>query len=400
MSASRLTFSAGLAALAFAMLTGAANAQVTEAEKNAMRANCGADFVSHCPGIEPAGKEALVCLQKNIASLSPGCQTAVKETMAKPAEASAPPPAAPAPQPAAAPPMKATAAPAKKEPAATAAPAKPTAAEQEAMRAACRSDFISHCSGVTPGGKEALVCLQRNVAELSPNCKTAVSATMGTSPAPTQAKAAPGAPMAPPAAGPAGPTPQQLEAIKANCRRDYRRNCRGIPPGGPEALACLVRNTARLRPACQASVAAISAPAAPAAAIGAKPTPQQLEAVKINCRRDYRRDCRGIPPGGPEALECLVRNTARLRPACRASVAAVTQKAPAAAAPPAPVIPIARIEAIPLRERLAIVRACDREAATVCPSVDAGGGRLIICLASHPAALSPRCGRILARALR
>ena len=37
---------------------------------------------------------------------------------------------------------------------------------------------MSKCSGVTPGGKDALNCLQKNVASLAPACKTAVSATI------------------------------------------------------------------------------------------------------------------------------------------------------------------------------------------------------------------------------
>ena len=43
---------------------------------------------------------------------------------------------------------------------------------------------MSKCSGVTPGGKDALNCLQKNVASLAPACKTAVSATI---PAPAAA---------------------------------------------------------------------------------------------------------------------------------------------------------------------------------------------------------------------
>ena len=36
-----------------------------------------------------------------------------------------------------------------------------------AIRASCRSDFMANCSGVTPGGKDALECLKRNLAKLS-----------------------------------------------------------------------------------------------------------------------------------------------------------------------------------------------------------------------------------------
>ena len=53
-----------------------------------------------------------------------------------------------------------------------------TAEQHSAIQANCRGDFISTCSGVTPGGKEALQCLQKNVAALSPGCKTAVSAPL------------------------------------------------------------------------------------------------------------------------------------------------------------------------------------------------------------------------------
>jgi hypothetical protein len=35
----------------------------------------------------------------------------------------------------------------------------PSPAEVEAIRESCRSDFISHCMGVQPGGREALECL-------------------------------------------------------------------------------------------------------------------------------------------------------------------------------------------------------------------------------------------------
>src|ERR1041385_6582945 len=70
------------------------------------------------------------------------------------------------------------------------AAAQVTAAQQTAIRNSCQSDFMAKCSGVTPGSKDALTCLQKNVATLSPACKTAVSATMA-APAATAPKPAP-----------------------------------------------------------------------------------------------------------------------------------------------------------------------------------------------------------------
>ena len=40
---------------------------------------------------------------------------------------------------------------------ATAAEAQISSAQQSALKANCRSDFMSHCSGVRPGGKDALM---------------------------------------------------------------------------------------------------------------------------------------------------------------------------------------------------------------------------------------------------
>jgi len=93
----------GAALIALAALTDAATAQVTAEQQSAIRSNCRSDFMSKCSGVTPGGKDALMCLQKNIASLSPGCKTAVSATIPAPAPAEAKPAqAAPAPAPAAA----------------------------------------------------------------------------------------------------------------------------------------------------------------------------------------------------------------------------------------------------------------------------------------------------------
>ena len=59
----------------------------------------------------------------------------------------------------------------------------PSQEQIAAIRASCRSDFMANCSGVTPGGKDALECLKRNLAKLSGSCQTAVSAITPAPPA-------------------------------------------------------------------------------------------------------------------------------------------------------------------------------------------------------------------------
>jgi hypothetical protein len=350
---------------------GGAAAQLSSEQQSALRANCRGDFMSKCSGVKPGGKEALTCLQTNVSNLSAGCKAVVSSTLPKeapkevpaaaappvapppaPARATAaPPPVAPAapapvtaapPPPAApaqatvvpaapaapppAPPKAATAKPPAKpaRPAVTAAPAPPTAEEQSAMRSACRSDFMSHCSGVAPGGKEALACLQKNVGALSPSCRTVVSATIAApKPAPAVAVAAP-PPAAPP---PVAATPEQLSAVKFTCSRDFKRYCNGIQPGGPEALGCLQRNAPRLTANCRTALADIAdemPPPVPAAIAAPPPAPAAPRPSAVNavvmlraCRLDLLRHCRGIEPGGGRELACLAAHEGALTARCK-----------------------------------------------------------------------------------
>src|ERR1700744_5193614 len=52
----------------------------------------------------------------------------------------------------------------------------PSKAQKQAVKSACRSDYMAHCSSVQPGGEAALQCLAKNMSSLSPSCKSAVSA--------------------------------------------------------------------------------------------------------------------------------------------------------------------------------------------------------------------------------
>ena len=73
----------------------------------------------------------------------------------------------------------------------------PTSEQISAIRASCRSDFMSNCTGVKPGTRDALECLKRNAAKVSPSCKTALDAI---SPRPTESAApAPAKTVPPPA---------------------------------------------------------------------------------------------------------------------------------------------------------------------------------------------------------
>src|SRR5258708_27932896 len=202
------TLWASMATVIFTGLTPAFSQAPTDAQRSAIRSECRSDYETHRAGAPPGGAASLQCLQKNMSSLSSGCQTAVRAVE---------PPAAPKAEsaPAAAPKIEKTES-ATAKPAETAAPAppkaaadapakKPSSAQVAAVRSACRSDYQKVCAGVPTGGAAALQCLEKNKSKVSAPCQQAVGAASGgatTSAAGDAATAAPAA--ARPGRAPAG----------------------------------------------------------------------------------------------------------------------------------------------------------------------------------------------------
>jgi Cysteine rich repeat len=77
----------------------AAAQQPTKSQQNTLRSACRNDFMAHCSKVKPSGPAALGCLQRNAASLSAKCRTAVSAVGGGSAPAGAPPAARPAPAP-------------------------------------------------------------------------------------------------------------------------------------------------------------------------------------------------------------------------------------------------------------------------------------------------------------
>jgi hypothetical protein len=259
-----------LAAAAFALATPAFSQAPTEAQREAIKSECRSDYIAHCSSIPPGGEASLQCLQKNMSSLAPSCQSAVRAVEApaekaepkaetrpepKPESAPAASEAKPAQEPAAAPAAKAAAsAPAKK----------PSNAQISAIRSACRSDYPKVCATVPTGGAAALQCLEKNKSKVSAGCQKAVAAIGGGSGAPAgggvPAAAATASPDAAPAAAPAAPAvivlrpmrPREiLFVLRSACGGDVRALCPGVEPGGGRIIECLATQAASLSPACK-----------------------------------------------------------------------------------------------------------------------------------------------------
>lgn len=167
----------------------------------------------------------------------------------------------------------------------------PTDAQKEALRAHCASDYRAHCASIPPGGMDALVCLERNVADLSPPCKSAVEAVKGGAAAPAQAAAAT-QPAAPAAA-------------------------KGAPSGGSSAPASAPASASAVAPAAPASASAVAAPAAPAL-----PFRREVGLTARECFTDFRRLCPDLPIGHGHLVGCRRTHRGELQPGCRAAMEA------------------------------------------------------------------------------
>jgi hypothetical protein len=245
-----------LAAAIFASAAPAFSQAPSQAQRDAIKSQCRSDYMAHCSSIPPGGEASLQCLQKNMASLAPGCQGAVKAVEAPTAPKAESAPAAETAKPAAE-----TAAPKSSAPPKAAVAKQPTSAQVSAIRSACRSDYPKVCAGVPTGGAPALQCLENNKAKLSAGCEKAVAAGTGGTAAPA-ANTAPAAAGAAPAAAAAPAAPvvivlrpmrprEELFVLRSACGGDVRTICGGVAPGGGRIVQCLATNAASLSPACQ-----------------------------------------------------------------------------------------------------------------------------------------------------
>src|SRR6266850_6203236 len=136
---------------AAAILATAASAQApSQAQRDAIKSQCRSDYMAHCSSVPPGGEASLQCLQKNMSSLSSGCQGAVRAVEAPAAAKPETAPTAATTKPAEAAPAK-PAATAEPKAAASTAAAQPTSAQISAIRSACRSDYPKVCAGVPTG---------------------------------------------------------------------------------------------------------------------------------------------------------------------------------------------------------------------------------------------------------
>ncbi len=202
----------------------------------------------------------------------------------------------------------------------------PSKAQIEAIKSHCRSDYMSNCFGVKPGGVEALQCLKKNVDKLSAGCQTVVKSTEGEA-----AKTAPAsAPPAPAAVAKPAETPRpQAAPVAEPAAAPAAASPAAAPPPAARATAAPPKPAAaRAKPAPKKPAVAAAPPPAAQAAPPPPAAPmlseQEEEAlVRQTCAFDYRRFCLGVLKGGGKIIACLNGRAPQLQPACQAAMKVV-----------------------------------------------------------------------------
>ncbi len=140
------------------------------------------------------------------------------------------------------------------------------------------------------------------------------------------------------------------------CRADAERLCAGIPEGKGRIAACLKTNTAKLSPACKAQLDSVA---------------QKVKDVQAACRDDAANYCAGVKAGEGNILRCLRENRSLLSSGCQGVLAGAQEKANE------------------------FKKACSKDARKLCKGIAPGEGRVLSCLKSREAELSPACKALM-----
>ena len=142
------------------------------------------------------------------------------------------------------------------------------------------------------------------------------------------------------------------------CQADVERLCAGIPKGGGRIAACLKANEAQVSPACKAELASVR---------------RKVKEVGEACADDIQSLCADVKPGAGNVLRCLNASYFSLTPGCQEIMKGAREKA------------------------AEFQKACSKDAKKLCKGIAPGQGRVLACLESRKAELSPPCQALMSR---
>ena len=197
----------------------------------------------------------------------------------------------------------------------------PTQSQRDAVRAACRSDFMANCASVQPGGKAALECLMQNEPKLSAPCRSAVNAIAS----PASSPAAP-AVAAPPLPSDASAPAQGQSSLPAAAAQSSTKSSASAPTRKTTAGShATTTPSAASATASRSASVPTAAPTVPPLGPIRPMLPRKALMILAQCRPDQQRLCAGVPAGGGKILSCLAANAQQLSPSCYEALARVSE---------------------------------------------------------------------------
>lgn len=140
------------------------------------------------------------------------------------------------------------------------------------------------------------------------------------------------------------------------CSADAEKLCAGVMKGEGRVLACLQGNQAQLSPACKQLVGALGG---------------KVNEIGKACGDDVMVFCPNVKTGEGRVLKCLVTNGAKLSETCQKVVQGLEEKS------------------------AEFKKGCGGDVSKLCGSVPKGEGRILACLKSKQAELTPACTAVL-----
>jgi hypothetical protein len=140
------------------------------------------------------------------------------------------------------------------------------------------------------------------------------------------------------------------------CHEQIRQLCGNVEPGGGRMKECVAAHQKDLTPDCQAKITQRE---------------DQEQALKAACAQDMKEKCADIVPGKGRMIMCLAAHEPTLSQTCANAIQALP---------------------LPVHEGgHGAFRACRDDVRSFCADVKPGGGRIVQCLQTHQAQISPAC---------
>lgn len=92
---------------------------------------------------------------------------------------------------------------------------------------------------------------------------------------------------------------------KHPCRKDIKKYCSWVKPGGGHMMECLEAHEGALSAACRNHQKVIQT---------------KMSSMRESCKADVERLCKDIKPGGGRVMLCLRDHLGELSPACKSEV--------------------------------------------------------------------------------